>query len=452
MRWLLCLVVLVGCGDGGDDDILAQLQALPGVTATEWSPPEGFTPEPGYRYFDLWFTQPVDHENPAGGTFEQYAALMHRDTGAPLVFHTSGYGAGWKRFRNEPTTVVDGNQLSLEYRYYADSRPETIDWSTLTVRQNAADEHAVLETVGALYGGPTLQTGGSKGGETAMFHMMLYPDDLDGAIAYVAPVITDLPDVRYATVLDDIGAGDPAIDSCRTRLRAAQRELLVRRPAIEALTAMEEVPRYEIAGLDHAVESAIVEVEFVFWMTRGESDCNMIPATTASDDELYTFLVDTNSPVAFSDAVLRQSGNQYIYQDMLELGYPVLEHGHLDDLLRFSYEDWTAYLPTPLPVYDPTISRQLDAFLRSGGARILHVGGEWDPWGAGYPLIGDGALDFSVVHGSHWSSGIYSLTEAEQTIAIETIRGWAGLGSSELRARRVLPKPRAPMASPGPAI
>jgi hypothetical protein len=308
----------------------------------------------------------------------------------------------------------------------------------------------VLEAIAGIYGGAKLQTGGSKGGETAMFHMMLYPDDLDGAITYVAPVITDLFDARYATVLDDIGAGVPAIDDCRTRLRAAQRELLVRRTAIEALADAEEIPTYEIAGLDHAVESAIVELEFVFWMTRGETDCNMIPPTSAPDDELYTFLVDTNSPVAFSDAVLRSSGNQYLYQDMLELGYPVLAHGHLDDLMRYSYEDWTAYLPTALPVYDPTISRQLDAYLRSGPQRILHVGGEWDPWGAGYPTIGDGSLDFSVAHGSHWSSGIYSLTEAEQTIAVETVRAWAGLGTSALRGRTVVPKPRASMASPGP--
>ncbi|HEY5934950.1 MAG TPA: hypothetical protein VIU61_09955 [Kofleriaceae bacterium] len=449
MRWLASLVVLVACG-GDDGDILDELAALPNVRVSEWTQPQGFEPEPGYRYFDLWFTQPVDHENPAAGTFEQYAALMHRDAGAPLVLHTSGYGAGWKRYRNEPTTLVEGNQLSLEYRYYADSRPETIDWSTLTVQQNAADEHAVLETIGEIYRGPTLQTGGSKGGETAMFHMMLYPDDLDGAIAYVAPVITDLPDTRYATVLDDIGAGEPAIDACRDRLRAVQRELLVRRTAIEALTALEEVPRYEIAGLDHAVESAIVELEFVFWMTRGETDCDQIPPTTAPDAELYTFLVDTNSPVAFSDAVLLTSGNQYIYQDMRELGYPVLAHAHLDDLTRYSYEDWTAYLPTALPVYDPTISRQLDAYLRAGPQRILHVGGAWDPWGAGYPTIGDGAFDFSVARGTHWSSGIYSLPDAEKSIAADTVRAWAGAGSSALRGPTVVPKPLASMASPGP--
>jgi len=449
MRWLALLFVL-GCSGDDGDDILAQLSALPNVRVTEWTAPEGFEPEPGYRYFDLWFTQPIDHENPSAGTFEQFAALMHRDADAPLVLHTSGYGVGWARYRNEPSTLLDANQLSLEYRYYADSRPDPVDWSTLTVRQNAADEHTVLDTVGSIYSGPKFQTGGSKGGETSMFHLMLYPDDLDGAITYVAPVIVDNPDDRYATVLDDIGAGQPAIDGCRDKLRAVQRELLVRRQTIEPLAAQDGT--YNIAGVSHATESAIVELEFVFWMTRGEQDCELVPAPTAPDDVLYTFLTDTNNPVAFSDPVLLESGQQYIFQDQLELGYPVLAHSHLDDLTQFSYEDWTAYLPTALPTYDPTIARELETFLRGDPQHLIHVGGEWDPWGAGYPTIGGTeALDFSVAHGSHWSSGIYSLPEAEKSLAVATLRGWAGLASSREK-RTFVPVPRAAMASRGPAI
>ena len=67
MRWLASLVVLVACG-GDDGDILDELAALPNVRVSEWTQPQGFEPEPGYRYFDLWFTQPVDHENLAAGT------------------------------------------------------------------------------------------------------------------------------------------------------------------------------------------------------------------------------------------------------------------------------------------------------------------------------------------------------------------------------------------------
>lgn len=454
MRWLVLAIGLIGCG--GDDepgppkDILGQLQSLPGVTAMEWTPPEGFEPEPGYRYYDIWFTQPVDHTNPGAGTFQQYAALMHRDLDAPLVMYTSGYDAGWKRFRTEPATVLDGNQLSLEYRYYAESRPEAIDWSTLTVENNAADEHEVLAALKTIYGGTTFQTGGSKGGETSMFHLMLYPDDLDGAISYVAPVITANPDDRYATVLDDIGPGIPEIDACRNKLRALGREMLARSASMEGLAEMQA--DYTIAGVAHATETAIVELEFGFWMTHGENSCPFVPETTATDQEIYDFLAESSGPAAYGDGALLEYGQQYIFQDQLQLGYPVWQHAHLDDLLRFSYEDWSAYLPTANPTYDPATSRRLDEFLRGSPAKLIHVGGEWDPWGPGYPPIATSAeaLDFRVVHGSHWSSGFYSLTDDERALAVDTLRRWAGLPAMR-RTDLVLPVPPASMATRGPA-
>src|SRR4051812_5362549 len=206
MRWLVAIAFLAACGDdlappdAPAGDILAQLSGLPGVTVAEWTPPTGFTPEPGYRYFDLFFTQPIDHEHPEAGTFHQYVALMHRDVEAPLVIFNGGYNAAWKRFLTEPSQIVQGDQISIEYRFYGISKPQTIDWTKLTVAQNGADEHAIIELLGRIYKGHRIQTGGSKGGENSMLHEMLYPGYLDGVVAYVAPVITADPDLRYATV------------------------------------------------------------------------------------------------------------------------------------------------------------------------------------------------------------------------------------------------------------
>src|SRR4051812_29207520 len=100
MRRLLVLAVLLAaCGDDGAPagDIGDQLAALDGVTVREWIPPADFGAEDGYRYFDVWFTQPIDHDHPDGGSFQQYGALMFHDASAPLVLFTSGYGASWKR-------------------------------------------------------------------------------------------------------------------------------------------------------------------------------------------------------------------------------------------------------------------------------------------------------------------------------------------------------------------
>src|SRR3954447_23904863 len=110
MRRALILFVLsvAACGDNHETspdasvdapppdapgDIVAQLGALPGVTATEWTPPANFPVTDGYRYIDVWFTQPIDHDHPELGTFKQYAAIMHRDVQAPLVLYNGGYNA-----------------------------------------------------------------------------------------------------------------------------------------------------------------------------------------------------------------------------------------------------------------------------------------------------------------------------------------------------------------------
>ena len=349
MRAAAILLIAIGCGtspptydvpDGAPatPDILGKLGALPGVTATEWTPPAGFVPEPGYRYFDLHFAQPFDHDHPEISTFEQYGALMWRDAAAPLVLFTGGYDAAWTRNRTEPAQILDANQLSLEYRFYGTSRPPlldaTLDLTMLTVHQNIEDEHAILAKLHPLYTGATVQTGGSKGGENALQHASLYPADLDAVVAYVAPVITAKPDQRYATILDDIG-----IPACRTALRALQREMLTRRTAMQ--TRASATDDYTIAGVAHATETSIVELEFAFWMTRGEKDCGFVPATTDTDDNLYKFLNATSGPSGYDDATLLTSGGQYIYQDQYQLGYPVWEHAHLDDLMMFSYEDWS---------------------------------------------------------------------------------------------------------------
>ncbi len=454
----LGLALAAGCGDNGDadagdggidapaGDLLAQLAALPGAIVSEWAPPTNFPVEPGYRYFDLRFTLPVDHDRPAAGSFQIRAALMHKDVAAPLVVYTGGYDLGWARFLTEPAQLVEGNQLSLEYRFYASSRPAgPIPWGQLRVGQAAADEHDILELIRRIYTGKRIATGGSKGGENALLRHHLYPGDYDGVVAYVAPVITAFPDTRYDGILDRIG-----VPACRDRLRALGRRMLERRVAMQSAALLDAT--YAAAGVAHAVETGIVELEFSFWMTRGEADCGQLPdPATASDAALYEFLDETSAPAAYGDADLAEYGTQYIYQDHVELGYPTWMHAHLDDLLVYSYEDWSVYLPPgEAHPYDPAAPIALAAWLGSAAEHVMLINGEWDPWAAGTPSVGSGrdAFSYTVPRGSHWSSGIYSLTPADQTAAIAQLRGWAGLDGRRLP--RPVAAPRAPMATGGP--
>jgi PS-10 peptidase S37 len=437
-----------GNPDAAEQDVLPLLQAMPDTEVTEWFPA---APELGSRYFHIYFFQEIDHDDPGQGGFWQYTALIHRSLAAPMVVYTSGYEAGRRASMTEPAAILDANQISIEYRFYGSSKPESpIDWTKLNVTQASADEHVILEKLKAIYGGNYIATGGSKGGEHALQHYRLHPDDVDGVVAYVAPVITDLPDLRYDGILDALGDAD-----CRTRLRAVQRKTLEHHAAMES-RALAEDPTitYEVAGVAHATETAIVELEFAFWMTRGEADCGLVPDATADDDALWTFLDETSGPAGYSDPVLDSSGSQYLYQDMTELGYPIWMHAHLDDLMQFSYEDWSVYLPAGAPVvYDPTVPRDLAAWLATDAERVMLVSGEWDPWSPAVPTIdpSNDSLSLWVSHGSHWSTGIWSLGTADADTAISTLTRWAGLANKPSASPRpALARPAIPMAIPGP--
>ncbi|MFE3937148.1 aminopeptidase, partial [Streptomyces goshikiensis] len=99
LGWLLSLVVLIGtmgaagftaqaataAGPAAGADIKDQILAVPGMSLVEEKP------YPGYRFFVLNYTQPVDHKNPWKGTFQQRLTLLHKDTSRPTVFFTSVY-------------------------------------------------------------------------------------------------------------------------------------------------------------------------------------------------------------------------------------------------------------------------------------------------------------------------------------------------------------------------
>jgi hypothetical protein len=425
---LATLAAAGACGGGGGGDILDELAALPGTRVVEVTPPDAV---PGVRYFDLWFEQPVDHAAAGGATFEQYGALIHVDPDAPMVVYTSGYGAGRLRRPSEVAALVGGNQLSLEYRYYRTSVPAPTDWSRLDVAQASADIHAVVERVKPLYPGAWLNTGGSKGGETTLHSRYFYPDDYAGSIAYVTPVRTANPDLRYGGILDRIG--DP---TCRDRLRAAQRAIMLRKAEMSA-RAQAAGDSYAILGVDYATEVSIIELEWAFWQYRGEAACGSIPDPAAPDAELGDFLDQTAPVDAYADPELADSYHAFTYQAMTQLGYPIIDHPHLADLVTVDYQDLRPFLPSGVDAaalaLDPAFVTALLDWAATDADRVIIVDGEWDPWvGGAVTLAADkDARRYVVPHGSH-GSNLELLPDPERADALDRLERWAGVAIPRL--------------------
>jgi len=423
-----------GCGDNlqphglTSDQLLARLRALPGVTADV-----GPTEQTDFQYYVLHFRQPVDHDDPSQGTFLQEVSLLHRSNLAtvPMIVQTSGYADYSLDRPVELTSLLGANQVSIEHRYFGGSRPVPTDWTKLTIEQMAADEHAIIVALRTIYDGAFLTTGGSKGGMTAVFHRRFYPNDVDGTVAYVAPISFGAPDKRYLDFLDTVGP-----DACRLAVRDVATQMIQRRDAMLARAALQTSHTYTRVAIGPAVEAAIFSLEWAFWQYFGVAHCATVPAVTASDDELFGFL-DQVSPVWENDDEQIGYFEAYYYQSEAQLGYPEPRIDYLMSYKQYGEEDYANQLPAPEPTYDRTAMTNISDVLDQTGDRLLFIYGQWDPWTGGKFPLGD-ATESDVLtqpEGTH-GARIESLDPADRDEAFAMLEAWTGVTPTATHARR----------------
>jgi hypothetical protein len=450
MRLSLAVLLAVAAACDGDDtpltpaEVLAELQALPGVHDVTEMP----TQTAGYHYYVLHFEQKVDHKDPASPTFLQKVSLLHHDESYPMVVHTSGY---WDYYNDrvvELTGLIGGNQISVEHRYFAESRPEPADWSKLTIEQMAHDQHVIVSALKQIYEGKFLTTGGSKGGMTAIYYRRFFPDDVDGTVPYVAPISFGAPDARYAPFLDTLGPAD-----CRAAVRAAATEMLANRRAALLAKAQAQATSnnfvYSRIPLGPAVESAIFNLEWSFWQYYGVTACGTVPPATADDNAMWKFLDDI-SPVSDNTDPRIAQFDAYYYQAYFQLGYPDGGATYLDPYLQYTDADYLNALPTEQPAYDGGAAMtDIDQFVREDGDRFLFIYGEWDPWTGGQFELGGATDSLRLVQaeGTH-GARITRLADADREAAFAKLEAWTGVKPAVPTARSAheVRPPRVPPA------
>jgi hypothetical protein len=240
------------------------------------------------RQFDLEFEQPIDHNNPALGRFNQRLVLLHRNDTEPMVLQTSGYSifgvresALMKRFAT--------NQIQVEHRFFSGSTPEPKDWSKLDVKQSAYDFHRIVVELKKIYKGPWVGTGASKGGMTSVFHHYFYPDDLSGTVADVAPLSFSTEDTRYVDFLNNVGG--EAYAACRRKITLLQKYILDHRNEVLRLISGDF---QHVGSSDVALEHLVLESPFVFWQYKSPEDasvgCNRIANSWKDARTAFNFL------------------------------------------------------------------------------------------------------------------------------------------------------------------
>jgi hypothetical protein len=372
-------------------------------------------------------------------------SLLHRDLARPTIAFTTGYEYYQRDYLSEPAALVDGNQASIEHRFFGASRPAGAAWDFLTVAQQAADQHAIIAGLRCVYRGPWVSSGGSKGGMTAIYHRRFYPDDVAGTLAYVAPLSFAIPDHRYDAFLDGVmparvprrGARGPDSSCWPT---AARRDR-AGRPRSTPAAARTRGSRWAPPSSRRSSTSS---------GRSGSTRRRRVRRSAAADGDdaaLWSFL-DRVSPVSFSADADTEAYEAYFFQAYRELGSPGTARvrgdslpPHLAALTQYAEADYVGTLPVgvPVPTHDPAVMADVDAWLQAEGAHVAFLYGQYDPWSGGKFRLGRAtdALSVETPQGTH-VDGIDALAPVDRGAVLTKLSAWIGEPlSARWAARRV---------------
>ncbi len=326
----------------------------------------------------IWFNQPIDHNHPEKGTFKQRIWYSHKGVDAPTVMVTEGYSAP-RNYVSELTKLLNANQIIVEHRYFDQSKPAVDTWDYLRVDQAAKDHHEIIRFFKQLYKGKWLTTGISKGGQTAIFHRALFPEDVDISVPYVAPLNLQREDQRLFDFFGKVGTEDD-----RKRIHAFQKNVLEQKQTLLPLFeqyAKDKNYTFRM-GIDKAFELAVLEYPFSFWQWGGS--ITDIPSSDASPEELFQHL-KTGSDIGYVSDQSWEDIKPFFYQAYKELGYYAYVPGDLKALLTaFDQDTISSSIFAPggdTLQFIPTMN-DIVLSLEQNNPKMITIIGANDPWGA----------------------------------------------------------------------
>jgi hypothetical protein len=390
---------------------------FPTAEITEMEPKDHFT-----KAFQIVLEQPLDHKNPAAGTFKHYVYLSHTDTKMPTVLVTEGYNVNPSTY--ELSKIFKGNQVQIEYRFYGKSRPDTIPWQYLTNDQAIEDYHKLVTKLKRLYTGKWISTGISKGGETVLIYKSKYPWDVEVAVPYVAPLINGQEDKRTEDHINTVGS-----DACRVKIAEFQRSVLKNREAVLAeirIYAFEKNMNFTELSMDEALEYAVLEFPFSFWQWGG--NCDEIPAENATAAVMFNYINDIVGISFYNDQTYVELLPSY-YQHLTELGYYGFDTTPVKDLLKVVHNPTNRrFAPKNMDLtYNPNYINEVRDFVENKGNKILYIYGKYDTWGACAPNPKPhvNALKMVLKEGSH-KTRIADFSKEDQKLIYDKLQNWLG--------------------------
>lgn len=408
--------------------LLERLEAIPNVVEVNLlGKMDYFT-----AHYELWFEQKTDPNNPDSPTFKQRVLLAHVSDDAPVIVELQGYQIYSAR-GGELAQLYTGNQITIEHRFFAQSKPETgIPWTDLTVRNAAEDQHLIIQALKkAVYpSNKFITTGISKGGQTTMLHRSFYPDDVDASVCYVAPLNFEREDPRIYHFFDTVGT-----EKQRETIYEYQTLCFERKAEmVELLKVKASFENYEWSfSAEKAFEYYVLEYSFAFWQW-GSYAFNEIPDEMATSDSLLNHVLDV-SGVSFFERKGVEKLQPFFWAAMTEMGMYGYEYAPFEKYLS-QKEVYTFDFTFPdgqNRPFDPVPMKNLNDFIQNDAEKMLFIYGGLDTWSATAVQLSDAAKRRGLVKyvqaGGHHGTRMRNFRTETQKEMKTTLDKWLEIPS-----------------------
>ena len=402
-----------------ESEFYRKLKSLPGIVELV---PTRFDRSLFKEAYEAAFEQPVDHQQPDGEKFRQRLFISHVAYDKPVLLGTEGYAARGTS-GSELQHILRGNQVVVEHRFFGKSVPSPVKWEYLTVKQSADDLHAVVTALKALYPGPWVSSGTSKGGQTALFYKCYYPTDVSATVAYVAPINVAQEDPRIYQFLQTVGD-----EATRRKIKDYEIALFKREDEILPLVKADaDRKQWTFSmGLSAAYEYGVLEYPYAFWQYG--SRAADIPSPDATPEVLAQHYLRVGTLRYYSDQGKKQF-EPFLYQAFTEMGY------YNYDITDFKPYMKTLKNPSNLAicpdgvkiVYNPSTMAFVYHFLQYDANHVVYIYGDLDAWSATQmQLIGRTDAIKIVVKDSHHGARVRGFSPAQKDLFYSKLEQWVG--------------------------
>ena len=368
------------------------------------------------EYYEITITQPLDHLSPQS-TFKQRIYIGFQNFDAPTVIVTDGYAIGYASksdYSNELAQEFKANLVTVEHRFFGKSIPDSMDWKNLTVKQAAEDYHFIKNLLDTILTGKWISTGISKGGQAALAYKLFYPKDVVATVVYGTAV------KNKKTIVTDSLLFNLSQSVCGQKVSALQLFCFKHKSNLLPLfNGFCFQKNFDFKPLENeaVLDYLLLELPFSFW--QNGSKCEEIPDTTASSEELATYIIKVVPPQFFSVKNKMQLESAF-YMLYHELGY------YEYNLQPFkSYLKQTEYLnsyfapPTVSIQFDNTYQKSIVEFFESKASDTIYfIYGQNDPWALQTTIKKN---RFIIKEGNH-KSRIANLDDKQRLIIYSSIK------------------------------